>query len=72
MAEITASLQAAGLRYTLLGGCTYDLGVYALGFLQRMTGEKPQTVTAAASGGLSSRTSQRNSAYPSPKPSTRS
>lgn len=36
------------MRRETLGGCTYDLGVYALSFLQRMTGEKPQTVTASA------------------------
>lgn len=37
------------MRRETLGGCTYDLGVYALSFVQRMTGRKPDKVRAAAS-----------------------
>lgn len=37
------------MRRETLGGCTYDLGVYALSLVQRMTGRKPDRVRAVAS-----------------------
>lgn len=37
------------MRKETLGGCTYDLGVYALSFLQRMMGASPKSIHAAAS-----------------------
>lgn len=37
------------MRKETLGGCTYDLGVYAMSFLQRMTGMKPQKIQASGS-----------------------
>ena len=37
------------MRKETLGGCTYDLGVYALSLVQRMTGIKPSGIHAAAS-----------------------
>ncbi len=36
------------MRKETLGGCTYDLGVYALSFIQRMTGVVPTDIHAAA------------------------
>lgn len=37
------------MRKETLGGCTYDLGVYALSFLQRMIGVSPAWLHASAS-----------------------
>lgn len=37
------------MRKDTLGGCTYDIGVYAMSFLQRMLGEKPEKIHASAS-----------------------
>ncbi len=37
------------MRKETLGGCTYDLGVYALSLVQRMTGKKPSGLHSAAS-----------------------
>ncbi len=37
------------MRKETLGGCTYDLGVYALSLVQRMTGMSPERIHAAAS-----------------------
>lgn len=37
------------MRKETLGGCTYDIGVYAMSFLQRMTGKAPETIHAASS-----------------------
>lgn len=37
------------MRKETLGGCTYDIGVYAISFLQRMTGEKPEKIHASGS-----------------------
>lgn len=37
------------MRKETLGGCTYDLGVYALSFVQRMTGMSPARIHASAS-----------------------
>lgn len=36
------------MRKEMLGGSTYDVGVYALSFLQRMLGRAPKTIQAAA------------------------
>ena len=37
------------MRKETLGGCTYDVGVYALSFLQRMLGSKPARMSVASS-----------------------
>lgn len=37
------------MRRDTLGGCTYDLGVYALSFVQRMIGVDPSKIHAVAS-----------------------
>lgn len=37
------------MRKETLGGCTYDLGVYALSLVQRMTGVSPAQIHASAS-----------------------
>ncbi len=37
------------MRKDTLGGCTYDVGVYALSLLQRLTGETPKDVRAVSS-----------------------
>lgn len=37
------------MRKETLGGCTYDLGVYALSFVQRMTGMSPARIHTSAS-----------------------
>ena len=37
------------MRRETLGGCTYDIGVYAMSFLQRMIGKKPEKIHAASS-----------------------
>lgn len=37
------------MRKETLGGCTYDLGVYALSLVQRMTGVSPARIHASAS-----------------------
>lgn len=37
------------MRKETLGGCTYDLGVYALSLVQRITGMTPSEIRAAAS-----------------------
>lgn len=34
------------MRKESLGGCTYDLGVYAISLIQRMMGTEPETVKA--------------------------
>ena len=39
------------MRKETLGGCTYDLGVYALSLVQRMTGMEPVRIHGAASFG---------------------
>ena len=36
------------MRKDTLGGCTYDIGVYAMSLLQRMMGQKPAEIHAAA------------------------
>ena len=36
------------MRKETFGGCTYDLGVYALSLVQRMTGMKPEKIRMAA------------------------
>ena len=36
------------MRRDTLGGCTYDLGVYAMSFIQRMMGREPRDVRAVA------------------------
>ena len=36
------------MRKETLGGCTYDLGVYALSLIQRMMGKEPESVQAVA------------------------
>lgn len=37
------------MRKETLGGCMYDLGVYAASFVQRMTGRKPEKISAVSS-----------------------
>ena len=36
------------MRRDTLGGCTYDLGVYALSFIHRMMGKEPESIQAVA------------------------
>ncbi len=50
-ALITSDYELSNIRMRkeTLGGCTYDLGVYALSFLQRMIGTEPEKIRAAGS-----------------------
>lgn len=49
-ALITSDYEAGNIRMRreTLGGCMYDLGVYAASFVQRMTGETPVNIGAAS------------------------
>ena len=38
------------MRKEMLGGCTYDLGVYNTSLILRILGEKPQKIKAISSG----------------------
>lgn len=50
-ALITSDYDSSNIRMRreTLGGCTYDIGVYSISFLQRMMGEKPEKIYASGS-----------------------